>query len=71
MGSCWTTLATCSFLSGHQEILQGKRSGLVECATTPGGQCAFQKDLYRLLVVATCIYEPLGFGSRLLNLSLK
>ncbi len=41
------------FLSDHQEKLQGKYSWVVEFATTPSGQYAFQKDFFRLPVVVT------------------
>ena len=41
------------WLSDHQEKLQGKYSSLVEFGTTPSGQHAYTKDLYRLPVVAT------------------
>ena len=30
----------------HQEKLQGKHNRLVESASTPGGQCAYSKDLH-------------------------
>ena len=42
-----------SFLVQHQEKLQGKYNGLVEFASTPGGQCAFSKWLHRVPVVVT------------------
>ena len=41
------------FLSEHQDKLQGKYSGVVEMATTPSGQYAYEKDFYRLPVVVT------------------
>ena len=41
------------FLSEHQEKLQGKYSGPVEFASTPGGQCAYWRDLFRVPVVVT------------------
>ena len=41
------------FLADHQEKIQGKYSDLIEFASTPGGQCAFFKDLYRVPLVAT------------------
>ena len=39
------------FLSNHQEKIQS--TGVVEFASTPGGQCAYKKDLYRLPIVVT------------------
>ena len=42
-----------TFLSEHQEKLQGKYSGSVEFASTPGGQCAYWRDLFRVPVVVT------------------
>ena len=42
-----------SFIVRHQEKLQGKYNRLVEFASTPGGQCAFSKDLYAIPIVAT------------------
>lgn len=41
------------FLLNHQEKLQGKYDALVEFASTPGGQCAYSKDLYKVPVVVT------------------
>ena len=41
------------FVVRHREKLQGKYDALAEFATTPGGQCAFCKDLFKLPVVAT------------------
>ena len=41
------------FLSNHQEKLQGKYTGAVEFASTPGGTCAYWRDLYRVPVVVT------------------
>ena len=46
-----------SFLVQHQEKLQGKYNGLVEFASTPGGQCAFARDLFAVPVVATANYS--------------
>jgi hypothetical protein len=42
-----------AFLSDHQEKLQGKYDAVVEFGTTPGGQCAFKRDLFRLPIIAT------------------
>ena len=42
-----------SFIVRHQEKLQGKHNRLVEFASTPGGQCAYSKDLYAIPIVAT------------------
>ena len=41
------------FLNEHQEKLQGKYSGPVEFASTPGGKCAYWRDLFRVPVVVT------------------
>ena len=41
------------FLNEHQEKLQGKYSGAVEFASTPGGQCAYWRDLFGVPVVVT------------------
>jgi hypothetical protein len=35
------------FIIDHQEKLQGKYDALVEFGSTPGGVCAFKKDLCR------------------------
>ena len=45
------------FLSDHQEKLQGKYNALVEFATTPGGTCAFVKDMFALPIVITINYS--------------
>ena len=42
-----------TFLSEHQEKLQGKYSGAVEFASTPGGKCAYWRDLFKVPVVVT------------------
>ena len=39
------------FLSSRQEKIQA--TGVVEFASTPGGQLAYKKDLYRLPIVVT------------------
>ncbi len=39
------------FLSNRQEKIQA--TGVVEFASTPGGQLAYKKDLYRLPIVVT------------------
>ena len=43
----------CAFFVAHQEKLQGKYDYPVEFASTPGGQCAFFKDLWAIPIVAT------------------
>lgn len=44
------------FCVKHQEKLQGKVDTTVEFASTPGGQCAYQKWLWRVPVVVTANY---------------
>ena len=41
------------FVVRHQDKLQGKYDCLVEFASTPGGQCAFAKDLFRIPIIVT------------------
>ena len=41
------------FLRDHQEKLQARYNGVVEFASTLGGQCAYHHDLYRVPVVVT------------------
>ena len=45
------------FLAQHQHVLQGKYDERVEFATTPGGQCAYRRWLYRVPFVATINYS--------------
>ena len=45
------------FLAQHQHILQGKYDERVEFASTPGGQLAYQRWLYRVPFVATVNYS--------------
>ena len=45
------------FLARHQHVLQGKYDERVEFASTPGGQCAFRRWLYRVPFVATANYS--------------
>ena len=42
-----------SFLSEHQDKLQGKYTGPVEFASTAGGTCAYWRDLFKVPVVVT------------------
>lgn len=42
-----------AFLSLNQGKLQGKYRRKVEFASTPGGQCAFTKDMFRLPIAVT------------------
>ena len=44
------------FCVKHQEKLQGKVDTTVEFASTPGGQCAYQKWLWKVPVVVTANY---------------
>jgi len=48
------------FLVRHQEKLQGKYDYRVEFGTTPGGQCAFHKWLWKVPVVATANFTTLN-----------
>ena len=45
------------FLVNHQDKLQGKYNAAVEFGSTPGGQCAFFRDLFAVPVVATANYS--------------
>ena len=45
------------FLAEHQHILQGKYDERAEFASTPGGQRAFRRWLYRVPFVATANYS--------------
>ena len=42
-----------TFLAQHQDKLQGKYDALVEFASTPGGQCAYTKDLFCTPIIVT------------------
>ena len=42
-----------AFLVQSQDKLQGKYNCLVEFASTPGGQCAYAKDLFRTPIIVT------------------
>ena len=46
-----------AFLVRHQDKLQGKCDNRVEFASTPGGQCAYSRWLFRVPVVATFNYS--------------
>ena len=50
------------FLSAHQEKLQARYNGPVEFGSTPGGQCAFWRDLFAVPVVATDNYSTDNLG---------
>ena len=45
------------FLAQHQHVLQGKYDERADFATTPGGQCAYRRWLYRVPFVATVNYS--------------
>ncbi len=45
------------FIAQHQHVLQGKYDERVEFASTPGGQCAYRRWLYRVPFVATINYS--------------
>ena len=45
------------FISQHQHVLQGKYDERVEFASTPGGQCAYKRWLYRVPFVVTVNYS--------------
>ena len=41
------------FLHLHQEKVQGKYDDVIEFASAPGGQCAFERWLFKVPLVAT------------------
>ena len=41
----------------HQEMVQGKYDDVIEFASTPGGQCAFERWLSKVPPVATVNYS--------------
>ncbi len=43
----------CKFLVRHQDKIQGKYDSVIEFGSTPGGQCAFSRNLFATPVVAT------------------
>ena len=43
----------CMFFIRHQDKLQGKYDHMVEFASTPGGQLAYERDLFAIPIVAT------------------
>ena len=43
----------CMFFVNHQEKLQGNYDYMVEFASTPGGKCAYELDLFAVPLVAT------------------
>ena len=45
------------FLVQHQDKVQGKYNSEVEFGSTPGGQCAYFRDLFAIPVVATANYS--------------
>ena len=46
-----------SFLTENQDKIQGKYNTQLEFGTTPGGQCKYEKYLFRVPVVATLNYS--------------
>ena len=46
-----------AFLAVHQEKLQGNYDAEIEFASTAGGRCAYEKDLWRVPLVATVNYS--------------
>ena len=51
-----------AFLTENQDKLQGKYDALLEFASTPGGQCKFDKYLYKTPVVVTANYSTANLG---------
>lgn len=51
-----------TFVADHQEKLQGKYDALVEFASTPGGMCAYKKDLFAIPIVVTVNYSTGNLG---------
>ena len=51
-----------SFCVRHQEKLQGKYDYAVEFASTPGGQCAYEKYLFCIPLVVTVNYSTRHLG---------
>ena len=43
----------CMFFVKHQAKLQGKYDYMVEFASTPGGQCAYERDLFAAPIAVT------------------
>ena len=62
MALSWMMFATCSFLTENQDKLQGKYSAELEFGLTPGGQCKYEKHLFRTPFVATCNYSTLNLS---------
>ena len=50
------------FLTENQDKLQGKYSAELEFGLTPGGQCKYEKYLFRTPFVATCNYSTLNLS---------
>ena len=46
-----------AFVTDNQDKLQGKYDALLEFASTPGGQCKFEKYLFKVPIVVTANYS--------------
>ena len=46
-----------AFVTDNQDRLQGKYDAVLEFATTPGGQCKFEKYLFKIPVAVTANYS--------------
>ena len=51
-----------SFVTDHQEKLQGKYDAMVEFASTQGGMCAYKKDLFAVPFVVTINFSTKNLG---------
>ena len=50
------------WVTNHQDKLQGKYNTVLEFGTTPGGQCAYYKYLFRTPLVVTCNFSTQNLG---------
>ena len=48
------------FLTENQDKIQGKYNVELEFGVTPGGQCKYEKYLFRIPIVATLNYSTLN-----------
>ena len=53
MLSLFVSSSASTELIRHQEKIQGKYDYMVEFASTPGGQCAYERDLFAIPIAAT------------------
>ena len=61
-GIIFDDLRDLTWLTDHQDKIQGKYNAILEFGSSPGGQCAYYKYLFKVPMVATCNFSTQSLG---------